>query len=46
MALMVCITRKLKLVGLLGSFFLKKYMLSYFTRFSARSARLLAAAIL
>jgi len=28
-ALMVCITFKLKLVGLLGSFFLKKYMYKY-----------------
>jgi len=27
-ALMACITRRLKLVGLLGSFFLKKYMLA------------------
>jgi len=26
MALMICITLRLKLVGLLGSFFLKKYM--------------------
>ena len=29
MALMVCITFRLKLVGRLGSFFLKKYMYKY-----------------
>jgi hypothetical protein len=29
MALMVCITLRLKLVGLLGSFFLKKYIYKY-----------------
>jgi len=28
-ALMVCITLRLKLVGLLGSFFLKKYINKY-----------------
>jgi len=31
-ALMVCITFKLKLVGLLGSFFLKKYMVQTYKK--------------
>ena len=33
MALMVCITFKLKLVGLFGSFLRKKYMLQIYLKF-------------
>jgi len=40
MALIVCITLRLKLVGLFGSFFLKKYIYKY--KFKAESKKIKA----